>query len=81
MTNTWLGFKSCTYLVGVTYILIDLALRNMMIILELLYYRSTIYALITLELTLMLFPIWVLAIGQIIREWKKELSYEQGVEL
>lgn len=73
----WIRFKNSIYLIGVTYILFSIALNNLDIIYTLLYYGKGLYALITFEITIMLFPIWVLSVGQIIKQWRLELSYDQ----
>jgi hypothetical protein len=73
----WIRFKNSIYLIGVTYILCDIAINNLGIIYELLFFRENLYAFITLQLTLMLLPIWALSVGQIVKQWRLELSYDQ----
>ena len=65
----WQHFKYSTYLVGYTYILGWIAMTNLRITQELLYWDK-LYALITFELAVLIYPIWLIGVIGIIKEWR-----------
>jgi len=74
-------FKWSVYAIGVTFILGEIFLRNIPIIIELLLYGKTLYAFIVFELSIMLYPIWVIALRGIWIEGKKELvKHEESTD-
>ena len=71
MERAWQRFKYVTYLVGYTVILTRVGMHNMDIVRELLYWDS-LYALISFEATIMLYPVWLIGVIVIIAEWRKD---------
>lgn len=70
----WHRFKYATYLIGYTFILGRIAQHNIGIINELVYW-DRLFAFITYELTLMLYPVWAIGAIAIVKEWRE---YEQA---
>lgn len=76
----WHHFKYATYLIGYTVILGWIAKTNWGITQELLYW-DRLYAFIVYQCVVLVYPLWLIGVVGIIREWKMDAKWVGVVTL
>lgn len=78
----WICFKYATYLLGYTFCIGRIVFHNTKILNELIWFayqgvpNAMLYAIITFEVTAALYPIWVIGVVGITKEWKNDWQKE-----